>query len=92
MERTQSLEWGQVTHRKCAIIQEMQLLMIFTRIELTYTDTATLNSKVTRAVLCKALPSQLALKASVQSSSNVNISDVGAAQVLFWFTQEMTGR
>lgn len=82
MERTRSLERGQVTHRKCSIIQEMQLLMIFTRIELTYTDIATLKSKVTRAVLCKTSPSQLAVKASVQSSSNVNTSDVGAAQIL----------
>lgn len=83
VERTQSLERGQITHRKCSIIQEMQLLMIFTRIELTYTGIATLKSKVTRAILCKTLPPQLAVKASVQSSSNVNTSNVGAAQILW---------
>lgn len=36
---------------KCSIAQEMELLMIFTRLELTYTDIATLKSKVTRQEL-----------------------------------------
>lgn len=46
VERTQSLERGQVTHMKCSIIQEMELLTIFNRLELTYTDIATLKRKV----------------------------------------------
>lgn len=46
VERTQGLERDQVTHVKCSIIQEMELLMILTRLELTYTDIATLKSKV----------------------------------------------
>lgn len=40
--------------------------MVFTRLELTYTDIATLKSKVTQVMLCKTSLSQVTLKASVQ--------------------------
>lgn len=38
VELTQSLERVQVTHMKCSIVQEMELLMTFTGLELTQTD------------------------------------------------------
>jgi len=51
MWREQSLERGQVTHMKCLIVREKELLMTFTRLELTYADIVSPNNEVTEQEL-----------------------------------------
>lgn len=103
VERTQSLERGQVTHMKCSIVQEMELLMIFTRLELTYTDIATLKSKVTwqelRYVRLYHHSSQSKQACSVDQMKTLHMYKLHRyyeaikklTQILHWFILEMIG-